>query len=363
MRPATSAMITNATQFRRNDSAMRSRPNNGLPGRTIGGSYANAAFCHAAPRQDACHVESLAIFTPSHCKILHNTGGPAEFVTVTRISFSPSRRRVLTSTLRVFFQSLPSRMRLDTLCPLIVTLPAVKQRIDIIAIEDERSILNDFLKIVEMGATRCGIESNGFGYKIQRESKFSARKGMPLSRWQSHQSHAPPSRIAIHRSAARLLGFMVSASCAIKLKQFVVPVRRFLLPSGSRQIARLLRRRYRFSIAASLGIGRRQGSDENRRLVFAKLAGALSQSHSFGSVAKSRIVIRCQEPGKIVQRLDEIRLRVKSFVIIVDCLLRLFASLINQSELVVSDCICRLQVCRLHEFLRGLLALILFRQH
>src|SRR4051794_28241396 len=65
-RPARIAMITNPRQLRCNDSAMRSGPNNGLPGRTIGPSYANAAFCQTAPRHDACQVESQAIFVPPH---------------------------------------------------------------------------------------------------------------------------------------------------------------------------------------------------------------------------------------------------------------------------------------------------------
>src|SRR6267378_3108029 len=56
---------TNAGQAFLKESLILSGPDNVLPARTIGPSIAKAAFCHAAPRQDACQVESLASDVPS----------------------------------------------------------------------------------------------------------------------------------------------------------------------------------------------------------------------------------------------------------------------------------------------------------
>src|SRR4051812_39952050 len=112
-----------------------------------------------------------------------------------------------------------------------------------------------------MAATGWGIESSGFGYKIQLASKFWERKGIWLSCSQIHQTHAPPRRTAIHSAAARLLGFMISAPSTIKLKEFVVLLRRFLLSRGDSQIARLFGRRHRLRVSAGLGVSCRQCSN------------------------------------------------------------------------------------------------------
>src|SRR6185369_1898794 len=118
------------------------------PGRTIGASNANAAFCHAAPRQDACHRESVASRIPSTARTSHNAGGPVEFETVTEISFSPSLRSFSIPTVWRFFQSRPSKVRFGTVCPLIVTLPDLKQRSETLALEGARFTLKELLKTV-----------------------------------------------------------------------------------------------------------------------------------------------------------------------------------------------------------------------
>src|SRR5712675_1762393 len=127
-------------------------------------------------------------------------------------------------------------MRLVTVCPLTATLPALKQRMKMLAVDGKRSILKSLLNTVETRATRWGIESSGFGYKIQRASELCARNGIPLSYWQIHQSHTAPRRTTAISPATRLLGFMISAPRAIKLKQFAVFVRSFLLSCSQGEI-------------------------------------------------------------------------------------------------------------------------------